>query len=336
MRRAVLSVSLAVLAGALGLFVAIRARAAATRASTYRLDSYALQLNGDTQYVNGVDGGFIDGTVVTENGGPMPKKHIGGVKIEPVRARVRVDQFTQFLSDSLQGKGENASGTIYYIDNGGTVQQQRTLLGLTLSELAFPGCSGSQKTGNALLMTMTLAAESSKALEPLAGATPPVKADISAASKAKQWTGNFRFQVPGLPTNRVSVIEPFTIRRKGTSDAIGNTKEPGLKGPVVWEIPNLVFYMTPQDSLAWIAWHDDFVVQGNNSDAQEKTFTLELLSPDMKSTILQWEGSGVGIVSAKYEQSLSANAPVSQGFRVELYVESLKLTANGSAPATKP
>jgi hypothetical protein len=335
MWRAVFSVSLAVLAVALGLFATIRARAAVNRASTYRLDSYALQLNGDTQYVNGLDGGFVDGVVVTENGGPMPKKHIGNAKIEPVRARVRVDQFTQFLSDSLAGKGENGSGTIYYIDNGGTVQQQRTLSGLTLSELAFPGCSGSQKTGNALLMTMTLAAESSKAVEPLAGATPPIKADTGAASKAKQWAGNFRFQVPGLPTNRVSVIEPFTIRRKAASDAGGTTKEPGLK-PVVWEIPNLVFYMTPQDSLAWIAWHDDFVVQEHNSDAQEKTFTLELLSPDMKSTILQLDGSGVGIVSAKYEQSLSANAPVSQGFRVELYVESLKLTANGSAPATKP
>jgi hypothetical protein len=94
--------------------------------------------------------------------------------------------------------------------------------------------------------------------------------------------------------------------------------------------------MPAQDSLAWIAWHDDFVVQGNNSDAQEKTLTLQFLSPDLKSTLMQLDCTGVGIVSAKYEQSLTASPTANSGFRVELYVETMKLTTGAASVATVP
>lgn len=336
MRRVGITAGIAILAVAITLLGGSRARAATNTAYTYRLDTYALQLNGDAQFVSGLDGGFVKGTVVAEdNSGAMPKKHISGTTIEPIRARVRVDQFTPFIADALEGKSGEAKGAVYYIDNAGKVQQQRDLGGLTLSELAFPAFSGSPPTGNGLLLTLTLTAQSAKPVDVLAGAIPPVKADPGPAAGAKKWTGYWRFEVPGLPTNRVSMIEPFTIRRKGASDAKGQARQPA-KATDPWDIPNLVVYMLPQDSQAWVAWHDDFVVHGNNADAQEKTFTLELLSPDRKETILQLDGSGVGIVSAKYEQPLAANAPVTQGFRVELYVERMKLTTPGAPGSTAP
>jgi hypothetical protein len=166
------------------------------------------------------------------------------------------------------------------------------------------------------------------------GTTPPVKATIGA--KQKTWAGNYRFQVPGMPTNRVSMIEPFTISRKVTSDpAAGDVKSATLE-PSQWQIPNLVFYMPPQDSLAWLKWHEDFVIDGNNSDAKEKTFLLDLLSQDTKDTFLELQGSGVGIVSAKYEASATATTSVAQGFRVELYVESMKIVAAANSTNTPP
>jgi hypothetical protein len=328
MRPACLLANIAAFAMTISLLWASRATAAVATASTYRLDTYALQLNGETQFVSSLDGGFIDGTVVTETGGAMPKKHIGGTTIEPVRARVRPDQFTQFLADSLDGKADNATGTIYYIDNGGKVQQQRALSGLMLSELAFPTLAGSSRAATQL--TITLAAQSSLATDPLAGALPPVKNDAGPRVRNSQWVGDFQLQIPGLPTNRVSTIEAFTIRRKLASGATGQGQQPAAAAP--WEIPNLVLYCVPQDSQAWIAWHDDFVVKGNNSDAQEKTLTLDLLVPDRKQAVLELQGSGVGIVSAKYEQPVGATTSI-QGFRVELYVESMKIVTNSMAPS---
>ena len=319
---------------AVALLAPCRARAADNiREATYRLDTYALQINDEAQLVNSLDGGFVDGTVVTDAAGLMPKKRIAGTTIEPVRARIQVNQFTQFLVDALEGKQNAAKGSIYYIDSTGKVQQQRDLGGVTLSELAFPVLSGSPKAGSQQL-TMTLAASTSRAADVLAGALPPVKAATGPTANAKRWTGGFRFQVPGFPTNRVSTIEPFTIRRKTPS----NTAVPKMMAPLQWEIPNLVFYMPPQDSKTWIAWHDKMVVQGDHSDSQEKTFTLELLSADLKETVFQLQGSGVGIVSAKYEQpvaSASGNAPLSLGFRVELYVDSMQIvtSASGKPPA---
>jgi hypothetical protein len=332
MRPGCWSANVAGLAAVIALLGASRATAA-IRDSNYRLDTYAFQLNGESQLVTSLDGGFVDGTVVTEATGVMPKKHIAGTAVEPVRARIQINQFTEFLAQSLEGKADVAKGSIYYIDSAGKVQQQRDLGGVALSELAFPGFSGSPRPGS-LQLTMTLAAESTKAVDVLAGALPPVKAEIGPAANAKRWTGLFRFQVPGLPTNRVSMIEPFAIRRKTASDASGQ-KTPTTS--VQWEVPNLVFYMPPQDSQAWIAWHDDFVVQGHNSDAQEKTFTLTLLSADLKDTLFQLEGSGVGIVSAKYEQPVTAaTTSVMQGFRVELYVENMRIGTNAKSRFVAP
>jgi hypothetical protein len=235
------------------------------------------------------------------------------------------------LADSLEGKADVAKGAIYYIDNSGKVQQHRDLGGVTLSELAFPGLSGSSRPSG-LQLTMTLTARFSKAADALAGALPPVKVEAGPSARAKRWAGDFRLQVPGLPTNRVSIIEPFKIRRKTASDANGQKQ---VSTATQWEVPNLVFYMLPQDSQAWIAWHDDFVVQGHNSDDQEKTFTLDLLSADLKETLLQLEGSGVGIVSAKYEQPVAAangsTAPAASGFRVEVYVEHMRIVTSGKS-----
>jgi hypothetical protein len=322
--------NVSVLAAAIAMIGSRPAMGAERAAATYRLDMYALELNGDAQIVTGLNGGFIDGVVVTEKTGAMPKKRLGGVVIEPVRARVGVDQFTKFLAESLEGKAERTKGMVYYIDASGKVQQQRELNGVTLSELAFPGLSGASRPSG-LQLTMTLAAESVKAAEALAGALPPVKVENGPAAKAKKWAGDFRLQVPGLPTNRVSIIEPFTIRRKPVSDAADLRDQ--KMAPQQWEIPNLVFYVLPQDSQAWVAWHDDFVVQGHNSDDQEKTFTLELLSSDLKDTLLRLEGSGVGIVSAKYEQSVTATsgspASPATGFRVEVYVEQMRIATGG-------
>lgn len=319
---------------AVALLAPWRAKSAEIREATYRLDTYALQINDEAQLVNSLDGGFVDGTVVTDAAGLMPKKRIAGTTIEPVRARLNINQFTQFLVDSLEGKQNAAKGSIYYIDSTGKVQQQRDLGRVLLSELAFPGFSGSPKPGT-LQLTMTLTPEFSRAVDVLAGALAPVKAATGPTANAKRWTGGFRFQVPGFPTNRVSVIEPFTIRRKAQSNA--NPGDLKMMAPLQWEVPNLVFYMPPQDSKAWIAWHDKMVVQGDHTDAQEKTFTLELLSADLKETVFQLQGAGVGIVSAKYEQPVagaSGNAPVSQGFRVELYVDSMKIVT--SAPGKSP
>jgi hypothetical protein len=328
MRRAWLWASLAVILATVVLLATSRLTRAAVREATYRLDTYALQINDEAQIVGGLDGGFVDGTVVTETTGLMPKKHIGGTTIEPLRARIQINQFTQFLVDSLEGKADRAKGSVFYIDAAGKVQQQRDFGSLALSELTFPGFSGSPKPGT-FELTMTLTTETAKAVEVLPGALPPVKAELGPAARAKRWTGGFRFQVPGMPTNRVSVIEPFTIRRKVAAGA-GVVKEPAM-APMHWDVPNLVFYMPPQDSQAWIAWHDDFVVQGHNSDAQEKTFTLELLAPDLKETLFQLRGTGVGIVSAKYEQPVanaSGNVAVSQGFRVELYVQRMGIVTS--------
>lgn len=331
MRGICLFVILGVVAGAFGSLGSWPVSAAVSTAATYRLDMYCLQINNDAQMINGIEGGSVAATVATDAAGNMPKKHIATVFVEPVRARIAVNQFTQFLEDSLEGKGGYASGTIYYIDNSGKVQQQRALTGLLLSEIAFPAFSGA-RSPNALTMTMTMEAQSSKASDPLADALPPAKIDISPAARAKRWAGDWRLQVPGLPTSRVTSIEAFTLRRKIQSDTI----RPDIPKPMHWDIPNLVFYMTPQDSKAWLAWHDDFVIQSNNSDAQEKTFTLDLLTPDLKDTLLELQGSGVGIVSAKYEQPVGANAPAIGGFRVELYVETIKLVPGSAAATSTP
>jgi len=123
------------------------------------------------------------------------------------------------------------------------------------------------------------------------------------------WTSaDFRFTMGNLETRRTTRIEPFTI-----GQAAG---EPGISNLLVTIAVDLA-----NPAANWLAWYDDFVVKGNNGDANEKTFTLELgLGANVAGPArMTLTGYGVGIVALR-ALPVPAGSSV-QLLQAELYVE---------------
>jgi len=289
---------------------------------------YALQIGGETEYVQLLQGGSPVGQVVEEKTATdgWIKKHIGGVAVEDVRAHIRPDQFSKFLSDSL-ASNSHVDGAMYLLSGMGQVAQERSLTHMMLNELSIPALNGSSK--DALYLQIGLAVDQSNLLK--GGTLNPPKI----APHTKNVLNNsFVVTIPGLPTARIAGIGPISIHRKLNTDAIGEMRD-YQKHPVAWDVSNIVFYVAAPDAQKYLDWQEDFVVKGNRTSDKEKTLKLELKAADMNTTILTLNALGVGIVSAKYTAASAATESIMR-LRVEVYAEKMTLDPGKATANAQP
>lgn len=114
------------------------------------------------------------------------------------------------------------------------------------------------------------------------------------------WGGRASVSVSGLPTASVSRIETAV-------------RGPGDGGVGGIQSGNLVLEINGADVAAWIAWAEDFLVQGNFGPDKLRTATLELIANNGKQRVAL-TAAGVGVVSVT---PLPGNPPKA---RAELYV----------------
>jgi hypothetical protein len=293
---------------------------------TYTTTRYALTIGKECQMVTALQGGAAVGTVAEikptgEKG--AAKKHISGITYEPIQARIAPAYFTPFISGSLEESLGPVNGSISYLDGNGKLALRRDISNMVLTELEFPKLHRWGKAPSDLELVMTLQAQETRIVVPAAGEAAPTPTPLSAA-RQKPWQGAWRLTIPDIDTLNTTYIEPFTIRRK-IAPADPNSTRTFEPVPDRWEIPNFAFYLPPWLGEQAVKWHEDFAINGNNGDDREKTLVIELLDADGKPGILRLEGSGVGIISAKHEQDIAPNANTTAGYRIELYVENLKI-----------
>ena len=67
---------------------------------------------------------------------------------------------------------------------------------------------------------------------------------------------------------------------KSAPDQLGTVRETTtLPGKLGWGFLTVTF--SAADAPGWMAWRDDFLIKGNNTDAAEKSLVLTLLAPDL-------------------------------------------------------
>ena len=77
--------------------------------------------------------------------------------------------------------------------------------------------------------------------------------------------------------------------------------------------------MSEASAADWRNWHEDFVIGGNNGPAQEKSGTLELLTPNMASALMTLTFAGLGI--HRLQPVPAASEAISPRVRASLYCE---------------
>ena len=60
-------------------------------------------------------------------------------------------------------------------------------------------------------------------------------------------------------------------------------------------IPNIKIRIAEAHAQDFVAWHEDFVINGNNSTENEKIGSLSFLSTDLKTEFFRMDLSGLGI-----------------------------------------
>ena len=81
---------------------------------------------------------------------------------------------------------------------------------------------------------------------------------------------------------------------------------------------------------SWRAWHDDFVVQGHNDDAHEKSGTLTFLTPDLATELGHLELRHLGII--RLTSDTSTSDVIATRVTADLYCEQMELRVSGGSP----
>ncbi len=280
-------------------------------------------------FAESVGGGQAFAEVVEEKAGTdkIVHKHIAGVKYEDVELTVganMADSFYDWIASVLDRKSQRKNGAVSFQDYAGAEKEHLSWFHGMISEIAFPAADAADKEPGR--MTVKIAPEYTKR-EKSSGATWP-----STPRKAqKSWQPrNFRLTIKGVDCSHVRKVDALTITQRTVQDSIGELREHQSE-PAVLAIPNVVVTVAEAHAADFVAWHEDFVIKGNNDSSQEKEGTLEFLSANLKDVIftLKFRGLGIFRISAFRTGTEAASA---SALEVHMYCEEMSFEYVKSAP----
>jgi len=303
---------------------------------TYVSGNYFLTIDGvKSGFLKSVDGGGITAEVISEPAGKsyFVKKHIGQPKYEDFTIQVGFSMnkvLYNWIQQSWSMNYQRMNGSIIALDYQLNPVSERQFNQALITETTIPAVDGSSK--EPAYITLKFSPEYTRVVKPSGS-----KADFGTYGKSEQkiWSpSNFKLEIAGLDCTKVSKIDSFTVKQTAITDDIGQARD-YQKEPGKLEFPNLKITLAESTAQSWLAWHEDFVVKGNNDEAREKSGTLSLLSVNRQDVMAQIKFYNMGIIRAQPEKG-EANADQIRRIQVELYVERMEfvpgtaVTASGS------
>lgn len=265
-------------------------------------------------------GGSAVGTVVTQSLGAegAVKKHIGSVAYEDLELEVDLSldrSLYDWIGATWAGKAPRKSGALSAIDASGNAKSTREFHNALISETIFPALDASSK--EPAFLTLLLAPERVSTVASSGGKAP------GGSAKGKAWlASNFRLEIDGLDTSRVSRIEGLHFKQ--TLASSGNAREPGKQAAGI-QLENLRITLAEAGADSWRSWHEDFVIKGNSGDKSERSGRVLLLAANLKDELARIELSNLGLIALRPRASASGPSQL----EAELYVERMGFTVGG-------
>jgi len=279
-------------------------------------------------FVKSVRGGDASAEVIEEQAGPTHyvKKHIGPPKYEEFAVQIDLDlarALYEWIAASWAMNYQRKDGSIVSADYALTSKSERQFFHALLTETTFPALDAASK--DPAHLTIKFAPEYTKTTKASGKLTTPAK------QAQKKWVAsNFRLELDGLDCTKVSAIDSFTVKQAIATDDIGDARD-YVKEPGKLEFPNLRVTMPEAAAATWQTWFDDFVINGNNDDAKEKSGAIVFLSPDRKAELARVNLFNVGIFALR-RKAQEANVESVRRVTAELYCERMELALPGMKP----
>jgi len=264
---------------------------ATTQVKPVPLGHAALVLEGKTCGIaRRLSGGSVGAHVLEEmhQATGQQRKHIGS----PIREDFSLDfgfamgpPLFEWIAQTWKLQFPRRDGAILALDKDLVPKSQRKFTGALISETTIPALRKGGK--EAAWLNLKFAVETIK-LESASGGK--VSGDPKHPEKLLLAEG-FALDIEGLDCKSVKAIGSFTVRQSvHRNDAPGDSQ---LEGGAV-SFPDLEITFAEVSVESWQKWHEDFVVKGNNSEKEEKSGALTLLSPNgQKLATIKLLGLGI-------------------------------------------
>jgi hypothetical protein len=267
--------------------------------------SFILEVDGQSVPVKSIEGGSAVGVVLTAApaaGAHFREKHLSGVRFEPIAIAAssrRARPLFDWITTAWQGTLAQKNGAVLRANATGTPQAKREFVKATLVETIVPLLdAGSRDPAD---FTVRLAPERTRDVPPpmtLPPIGPPTPGDATFMSS------NFRLNIVGLDSTRVSKIDSFTVITPATR---------------VPEFPNLRIELSAVSVGTWRTWFQSFVIDGHSSATDEKSGSLSFLNASLTTVLATINFYNLGIFRLE-------NAPADPSRVIaELYCERMEL-----------
>lgn len=288
---------------------------------SYTTASYMMALDGfQCGIIQKFDGGAISGEVTQ-----LPIAHnyytakmIGNVKFDPVTVQVGVAMskpLQDWVDASLAMNYMRKNCAISALDFKLEERHIREFTDCLLTEVTFPACDGAAK--DPAFVSLKLQPE--KTRNKKGGGT---KLNNPADMKQKMWTpANFRLSIDGCDNamKKVAKVNAQTFKQTFVADTIGTERE-YLNEPSHCEFGDIEVTVSEEYVEELIKWHEDFIINGNNTHEQHKSGSLEFLNQNRQTTLATINFQGLGITKVAAAARTNNEDKIAQ-YTVNLYVE---------------
>jgi hypothetical protein len=238
---------------------------------------FALRLDSETTLLAGAAGGEIFADVVEEAPGPGPsvKKHLAQPEFEDITVEVgpaMSDALFDWIAAAWAASDHPKDGAVLVVDHKFEIKAERQFTAARIAATTVPTLDAASKVIPPLSIGLTPA---SITLAPGVG-----KLQLGNLKQRLWQASHFRLDIDGVDCSKVSRIESFTV--------------PGAAGGKL-DFPELGVTFSVASAATWTAWFQDFVIDGNNSDAAEKSGQITFLLPNLKTALAKIELHGLGI-----------------------------------------
>ena len=268
---------------------------ATTQVKPAPLGNAALVLEGKTCGIaRRLSGGAVGAQVLEDmhQGTGERRKHLGS----PIFEDFSLDfgfamgpPVFEWIAQTWKRQFPRRDGAVLALDKDLVPKSKRTFTGALISETTFPALRKGSK--DAVWLNLKFAVEAVK-MESASGGK--VSGDPKHPEKLLLAEG-FALDIEGLDCKNVKAIGSFTVKQLvHRNDAPGDSQ---LEGGAV-SFPNLELTFADVSADSWQKWHEEFVLKGNNSEKEEKSGTLTLLSPNgQKMATIKLHGLGIYQIS---------------------------------------
>jgi hypothetical protein len=302
---------------------------------SYAAGAFALEIEGKLAgFLSSVEGGSAFGDVVEERPGPdgVVHKHLGSVRHDDivVTSGFLDGAWGDWLKAFLAGQAPQHDGAILFLSYSYVPVRRLEFRHASIVSVTFPRLDGSSKeTGH---LTVALRPETTTD-----GAGSG--SSVTSGAKTKPWgTSTFVVDLPGIDCSKVSSVAPLTVTQTVAEDAVGADRVPARSlGPL--HVGDLVLTVAQSGAADFVSWRDDFLVRGNNSNADEKTATVAIKTANFKDDLFSIALRGVGIHRLDADKQVLGAASISR-VTASMYCEEIELVlpkpAAGPVPAASP